>query len=117
MCVVIVYGIPDKTGSKIKKALLNQLVESVYEITELGLKGKTIPCYFPQDSISRDVHGEITILVVGLFDHLTRTIEVRGRLAINLVSKVRELFPLSKLIQCQINSFDPKSGFAYFFEE
>ncbi|MEI7619961.1 MAG: hypothetical protein WCJ57_00110 [Candidatus Falkowbacteria bacterium] len=118
MCVIIVYGIPDKTSNKTIKVLLNKLIESIHGISELGLKEKLIPCHFPQDLIPRDASSEITILVVGLFDHpMTRTVEVRERLAISLESKVRELFPLSKLIQCQINYFDPRSGFAYSSKE
>ena len=118
MCVIIVYGIPDEAGSEIKKAFWNKLVEVIHKVPELGLKKEIIPCYFPPDSIPRGIGSEITILVVGLFDHpITRTVEVREKLAVSLEAKARELFPSSRLIQCQINSFDPRSGFAYSSKE
>lgn len=115
MCVVLVYGVPTWTRKKIKKILVESLVEVVLGVEALDLRsgGHAIPCHLVLNSLFQPQASNITVVVIGLFDHHTRTDKVRELLAQRLTNKVRDIFPKSNLIQCQVHPFDPKWGFAH----
>lgn len=111
MPVIIVYGIPEGTNEDSLKILSEKFIDITENMEELGLKNGGVSVFFPADRMKWGLGEEIIIMVEGLFEKLERTIEVKKRLARELVEATVKRFPAASLVECFVKSFDPNSGF------
>lgn len=114
MPVIKIWCLPEVGEPKLNR-LHQALVQAVKNIPEIGVTDeKDMTCLFPSDMMKYSLGTEIIIEVTGLYERPERTIEVRNRLAEELVGAVQGQFPDTDLIECFINPFNPEQGFAQF---
>lgn len=107
MPILIIFGVPKHQQTT---KLIDALKQRVYGLSELNVTENDITVKFiPEDDTS--VH-EMIIFVVGLFDKPERTEEVRNTLAERLAACGKKFFCEAHLVECFINPFDQRNGFA-----
>lgn len=111
MPVIKVWCLPADQSEEKLNDLHQSIVSAVISIPELGLKDENdMTCLFVPDLMSYGLGEEIIVEISGLFEKPERTDEVRQRLAENVGSNVKKLYPDAK-VECFVSSFNPINGF------
>jgi phenylpyruvate tautomerase PptA (4-oxalocrotonate tautomerase family) len=111
MPVIKVWCLPLDQKQKDLKRLYSKIVKAVTSVSELDLKdGKDMTILFVPDLMEYGLGAEIIVEISGLFERPERTPEVLQRLAENVGSAVKELYPKAK-VECFIYTFNPRQGF------
>jgi hypothetical protein len=110
MPVIKVWCLPKLSERKLN-GVFKGIVSAVESVPELGLKGeKSMTVLFPTDAMKYGLGTEIIVEVTGLFVKPERTDEVRQRLAEEIGTTVKGLFPKA-MVECFVFPFDPTQGF------
>lgn len=111
MPVIKVWCLPANQKQKDLNRLHRKIVEAVTSISELGLKDETdMTNLFVPDLMEYGLGKEIIVEISGLFEKPERTPEVLQRLAENVGSAVKRLYPDAK-VECFVSTFNPTQGF------
>lgn len=113
MPILIIYGVPSHTAPEHLLNFMVSMQETTSNVKALKVKENQVSVFCPPDLVKTRAKKEIVVWVQGLFEKKTRTKKVKDKLATELVKCAREFFPDTHLIECFVESFNPrKSGFA-----
>lgn len=110
MPVIKVWCLKDDQTEEELNTLHKKIVAAVIEIPEMELKDENdMTCLFPPDSMKYGLGNEI-IVEIEVFNKPKRTTKVLQKLAKNVGSAVKKLYPTAK-VECSIHRFKPEEGF------
>ena len=107
MPVIRIYGVPPDAKESRLEQLIDDIVENLSSVPELGITSKQVTVFMPADLVVRGL-GEEQVVYIDLFKNDKRTPEVKEKMASIVGTLVVECFPNSSFVEVLPKGYNPK---------